>query len=60
MEIMATMRIKATDIQVGDVIRFCARVTRVRVGKRVSVLMEGYRGPVTYALTAYVQIEREA
>jgi hypothetical protein len=53
------MNVKATEIQVGDVIRFGARVTRVRIAKRVSVLQEGYRGAVTYSLTSYVRVERD-
>ncbi len=54
------MNVKATEIQVGDVIRFGGRVERVRVAKRVSVQQEGRRGPVTYKLTDYVQVERGA
>jgi hypothetical protein len=53
------MTVKATEIQVGDVIRG-ARVTRVRIAKRVSVLQEGYRGPVTYPLESYVHLNRDA
>ncbi len=54
------MTIRATEIQVGDVIRFGGRVERVRIAKRVSVQQEGHRGSVTYSLTAYVQVERGA
>jgi hypothetical protein len=54
-----TMTIKATEIQVGDTLRFSSGVvTRVRINKRVSVLQEGYAGVMTYPLDAYVQVER--
>jgi len=55
---METITVKATEIKVGDVIRFGGRVTRVRIAKRVSVLQEGYRGAVTYPLNSYVRVER--
>lgn len=56
----ATMCIKVEEVRVGDVISFSrARVVRVRVAKRVSILQEGWRGSVTFKIGEHITVERE-